>query len=74
MDKTYTEAKKILDRISRNHEDWEDKGYSRAERQQNSTSEMPKNDIAAVLQAQLAVMTNLLQTMTLNQVNAWNGN
>lgn len=29
LNKTYTKAKDILDRISRNNEDWEDNGYSR---------------------------------------------
>lgn len=32
LDKTYTEAKDILDRISKNHEDWEDNDYSRGRR------------------------------------------
>ena len=32
LDKTYTEAKDILDHISKNHEDWEDNAYSRARR------------------------------------------
>lgn len=34
---------------------------------------MPKNDIVVALQAQLSSITNLLQTLMINQVNAGNG-
>lgn len=74
MDKTYIEDKDILDRISKNHEDWEDNGYSRAGRQRNNTTGTPENDTAAALQAQLIAMTNLLQTMTLNHAKEGNDN
>lgn len=74
LDKTYIEAKDILDRISINHEDWEDNGYSKSGRRRNNNSGMPENDMIATLQMQLVAMTSLLQTLTINQGNAGNGN
>lgn len=74
LDKTYTKAKDILDRISKSHEDWEDHGYSRSGRRRNSALGAPENDTIVALQAQVATMTNLLQTMTMNQANVGGGN
>ena len=74
LDKTYTEAKDILDRILRNHEDQEDNDYgSRLGCRRSNNSGVPGNDTVTALQTQLIAMTNLLQTMTMNQVNAGNG-
>lgn len=58
LDKTYTEAKDILDRISRNHR--KDNGYSRFGRRRSNNSRTPENDIVAALQTQLAAMMSLL--------------
>lgn len=51
LDKAYTEAKDILDRISKNHED---------ERRRNNTLGTSKNDTIAALQAQIATMIDLM--------------
>lgn len=74
FDKTYIEAKDILDRISINHEDYKDNGYNKSGRRRNNNSGMPENDMIATLQMQLVAMTSLLQTLTINQGNAGNGN
>ncbi|XP_038874978.1 putative uncharacterized protein DDB_G0279653 [Benincasa hispida] len=68
MDKTYTEAKVILDRISRNTDDWVDDGYGGRDpkRRRNDNAIVPA-DTMTTLAAQMAAVTSLLQTMAINQ-------
>ncbi|XP_038889363.1 uncharacterized protein LOC120079279 [Benincasa hispida] len=68
MDKTYTEAKVILHRISRNTDDCVDDGYGGrgSERRRNDNAIVPL-DTMTTLAAQMAAVTSLLQTMALNQ-------
>ncbi|XP_038904346.1 uncharacterized protein LOC120090699 [Benincasa hispida] len=67
MDKSYTEAKEILDRIAKHNMEWVDDTYDgrydRRTRSQNINS-VDANAIAT-LSAQMATMTNLLQNFTL---------
>lgn len=67
MDKTYTQAKEILDRISRNTDEWVDDGYgSRYMDKRRSQARMIDTDATSNLSAQIANMTSLLQTIALN--------
>ncbi|XP_038896708.1 uncharacterized protein LOC120084968 [Benincasa hispida] len=68
MDKTYTEAKVILDRISRNTDDWEDDGYRGRgpERRKAESAIVPANTMTT-LAAQMAAVTSLLHMMAINQ-------
>ncbi|XP_038902320.1 uncharacterized protein LOC120088956 [Benincasa hispida] len=64
MDKTYTEAKGILDYISQNTNDWIDDGYG------GRGTERRKTNRAIVLvdtMTTLATVTSLVQTMAINQ-------
>ena len=67
MDKTYTQAKEILDRISRNTDEWVDDGYgSRYMDRRRSQAGMIETDATSNLSAQIANMTSLLKTIALN--------
>ncbi|XP_038896304.1 uncharacterized protein LOC120084573 [Benincasa hispida] len=61
MDKTYTEAKLILDRISRNTNEWIDNGYEeRGSKQRRAESAIVPADTMSTLAAQMAAVTSLL--------------
>ncbi|XP_038887458.1 uncharacterized protein LOC120077591 [Benincasa hispida] len=68
MDKTYTKAKVILDRISWNMDDWVDDGYRGrgSERRRNDNAIVFANTMTT-LATQMAMVTSLLQLMALNQ-------
>ncbi|XP_038889341.1 uncharacterized protein LOC120079252 [Benincasa hispida] len=68
MDKTYTESKVILDRISRNMDDWIDYRYGGrgAERRKAETAIVPVETMTT-LAAQMATVTSILQSMAINQ-------
>ncbi|XP_038876668.1 uncharacterized protein LOC120069060 [Benincasa hispida] len=68
MDKTYTEAKVILDRILRNTVDWVDDGYGGRdpERRRNDIT-FVSADTMKTLATQMVVVSSLLQMMAINQ-------
>ena len=67
MDKTYTQAKDILDKILRNTDKWVDNGYgSRSTGRRRMQAKMLDTDVATSLAAQMATMTYLLKTIALN--------
>ncbi|XP_038891565.1 uncharacterized protein LOC120080952 [Benincasa hispida] len=68
MDKTYTEAKSILDCISRNTDEWIDNGYDeRGSEQRRAESAMVPADTMSILADQMATATSILQTMAIQQ-------
>ncbi|XP_038874882.1 uncharacterized protein LOC120067385 [Benincasa hispida] len=71
MDKSYTEAKEILDRIAKHNMEWVDDTYDgRADRKKRSqnVNSIDSNAIAT-LSAQVAMMTSLLQNITLGNAS-----
>ncbi|XP_038902511.1 uncharacterized protein LOC120089170 [Benincasa hispida] len=67
MDKMYTEAKVILDRILQNTDDWVDNGYGgRGPERRKAESAIIPVDIMTTLAAQMATVTSLLQMMAIN--------
>lgn len=70
MDKTYTEAKAILNRISRNIDEWVDDGYfTRSMDRCKAQTGMIEADVATSLVAQMVTMTSLLKTMASNNIS-----
>ncbi|XP_038880418.1 uncharacterized protein LOC120072068 [Benincasa hispida] len=68
MYKTYTEAKIILDRVSRNTDEWIDNGYEeRASEQRRAESAIVPANTMNSLAAQMATVTSLLQTIVIQQ-------
>lgn len=67
MDKTYTQAKDILDRILRNIDEWLDDGYgSRSTDRRRAQARVIEAAVAKSLAVQLAMVTSLLKTIALN--------
>lgn len=67
MNKTYMQVKDILDRISRNTDEWVDYGYgSRSTDRRRKQAGMLETDVLTNLLAQMATMTYLLKTIALN--------
>ncbi|XP_038896595.1 uncharacterized protein LOC120084850 [Benincasa hispida] len=68
IDKTYTEAKIILDRISRNTDEWFYNGYEeRGSEQRRVEGAIVPIDTMKTLVDQMTTMTLLLQTMAIQQ-------
>ncbi|XP_038902418.1 uncharacterized protein LOC120089063 [Benincasa hispida] len=68
MDKTYTEAKVILDRISQNMNDWIDDRYGRrGSNQRKNETVIVLAETVTALAAQMATITSILQNMAMNQ-------
>lgn len=67
MDKTYIEPMTILERISRNTDEWVDDGYgTRSMDRRKTQTRMVEADVALSLAAQMATVTSLLKTMAIN--------
>lgn len=67
MYKTYTQAKDILDRISRNTNEWVDDGYgSHSIDRRRAQAKVIEADVATSLATQMATTTSLLKTIALN--------
>lgn len=67
MDKTNIEVKAILDRISRNTDEWVNDGYGfHFMDRRKAQARMIKAVVAMSLVAQMATMISLLKTMALN--------
>ncbi|XP_038889296.1 uncharacterized protein LOC120079205 [Benincasa hispida] len=71
MDKSYTEVKEILDRITKHNMEWVDDSYdTRADRKKRSQNVNSIDSIAiATFFAQVAMMTNLLQNISLGNAS-----
>lgn len=74
LDKTYTEAKVVLNRIERSIDDWvyDGCGVRSIDRRRSNNSTI-ENEVVAQLTTQMAIMTSFLQTMALNN-GAMDGN
>lgn len=67
MDKTYTKAKAILDRILRNTDERVDDGYGiHSMDRRKAQIGLIEADVVTNLTAQIAIVTSLLKTMALN--------
>jgi len=68
LDKTYKEAKNILDCISKNHEDWRE-----SEQRLRIKDNDANNRAIASLQNQMTAMMSLIQGITINSTGAKKG-
>ncbi|KGN44484.1 hypothetical protein Csa_015918 [Cucumis sativus] len=67
---SYNQIKATLDSMSNNSQEWDDIGFG--SRHRGRTKEGLDKSVVVVLQGQMIAMNNLLQSMTLSQVNAAN--